>query len=99
MVAHPASTPNDTTPPARNREVGQEVSGYGNYAQLYDSAGAAVGSEFLVNSTTTGNQAYPAAAMDADGDFVIAWQSDGQDGSSYGVYAQRYTASGETQVP
>src|SRR3712207_8322590 len=29
----------------------------------------------------------------SDGDFVIAWQSY-QDGSGYGVYAQRYTAGG-----
>ncbi|MBA5775666.1 hypothetical protein H2509_00845, partial [Stappia sp. F7233] len=30
----------------------------------------------------------------ADGGFVIAWRSLGQDGSSYGVYAQRYDADG-----
>ena len=28
--------------------------------------------------------------MDATGDFVVAWQSQGEDGSGYGVYAQRY---------
>jgi hypothetical protein len=28
--------------------------------------------------------------MDADGDFIVAWQSFGQDGSGEGVYAQRY---------
>ncbi len=30
--------------------------------------------------------------MDAAGDFVIAWDSYGQDGSSYGIFAQRYSA-------
>ncbi len=44
---------------------------------------------FQVNSTTN-NQAAPAVAMDSTGDFVVAWQSQGQDGSNYGVYAKRY---------
>jgi hypothetical protein len=30
--------------------------------------------------------------MDAEGDFVVAWQSSPQDGSGTGIYAQRYTA-------
>ena len=29
-----------------------------------------------------------------DGGFVLSWSSNGQDGSGYGVYAQRYAASG-----
>ena len=36
----------------------------------------------------------PSVAMDSAGDFVVAWQSYGEGGSSYGVYAQRYTAAG-----
>jgi hypothetical protein len=35
--------------------------------------------------------------MDADGDFVVVWQSFIQDGSSDGVYAQAYNAAGEAQ--
>jgi len=35
--------------------------------------------------------------MDAAGDFVVAWASLNQDGSSYGIYAQRYTAGGVAQ--
>ena len=35
--------------------------------------------------------------MDADGDFVVTWSSHGQDGSGWGVYAQRYNAAGVTQ--
>ena len=29
-------------------------------------------------------------AADAAGNFVVVWQSDGQDGSGYGVFGQRY---------
>ena len=34
--------------------------------------------------------------MDADGDFVVVWDSQYQDGSGYGVYGQRYNSSGST---
>ncbi len=42
-----------------------------------------------MNTTTADNQTRPVVAIDADGDFVIAWQSNLQDGSNYGIYAQR----------
>ncbi|MHC4400564.1 MAG: trypsin-like serine protease, partial [Planctomycetota bacterium] len=64
------------------------------YARRYDAAGNAFGEEFLVNSETEQAQRYSTVAMDADGDFVVTWQSYGQDGSGYGVYAQRYDPAG-----
>jgi hypothetical protein len=76
---------------------GQDGSSNGIYAQRYNSAGVAQGTEFRVNTYTTSNQNLPAVSMDADGDFVIAWSSSGQDGSSYGIYAQRYSAAGVAQ--
>ena len=62
---------------------------------------APAGPEFPVNQTAAANQSNPAAAADADGDFVIAWQSYGQDGApaDYGVYAKRYTAAGVELAP
>jgi len=77
--------------------AGQDGSGYGIYAQRYNAAGVAQGDEFRVNSFTTGNQQRVAMAMDADGDFIVTWDSDSQDGSSNGVYAQRYDAAGAPQ--
>ena len=65
--------------------------------QRYDSAGSRVGSEFQVNTYTTGFQGYPSVAARADGDFVVAWQSGGsynsagQDGSFASIQAQRFT--------
>jgi hypothetical protein len=76
---------------------GQDGDGFGLYAQRYDAAGVPQGAEFQVNSHTTGHQAVAAVAMDAAGNFVVAWQSDGQDGSGLGVYAQRYDATGVAQ--
>jgi hypothetical protein len=74
------------------------VGNAGNYAQRYNSAGLKQGAEFHVNTFTTGFQSSAAVAMDASGDFVITWYSDGQDGSNYGVYAKRYNAAGVEQA-
>ncbi|MDP3856771.1 MAG: Calx-beta domain-containing protein, partial [Stagnimonas sp.] len=67
------------------------------YAQRYNAAGTPQGSEFKVNTTTANNQSDPAIAMDADSDFVVSWASNSQDGSLYGIYAQRYNAAGTPQ--
>jgi hypothetical protein len=62
------------------------------YGQRYDSSGATLGGEFLVNAFTPNNQAQAAVAADPSGDFVVVWQSFSQDGSAYGVFGQRYLA-------
>ncbi len=54
------------------------------------------GSEFQVNTYTTNNQWRVAAATSAMGDFVITWSSTNQDGSSNGVFAQRYDSAGSS---
>jgi len=74
--------------------LGQDGDSWGIYAQRYRADGSAAGGEFRVNSTTAGAQLHPAVAVDPDGDFVIAWASQGQDGSGYGVFAQRFDAAG-----
>jgi hypothetical protein len=76
------------------QSTSQDGDGYGVFAQLFDAAGRPVGDEFQVNSFATGQQFAPTVAMDADGDFVVAWGSDGQDGGGFGVFAQRYDAAG-----
>jgi hypothetical protein len=76
---------------------GQDGSAYGIYAQRYDNTGATAGTEFKVNTYTTSGQTLPSVVMDSDGDFVISWVSNGQDGSSQGIYAQRYNNTGTAQ--
>ena len=44
----------------------------------------------LVNTFTTGNQSRSSVAGDPYGNALIAWQSQSQDGSDYGIYAQRF---------
>ncbi len=75
---------------------GQDGSGYGVYGQRYNSAGSTVGSEFLVNTYTTGYQFDPSVTALADGGWLVTWYSDGEDGSYYNVYGQRYNSAGST---
>src|SRR5262249_55448535 len=76
------------------QSASQDGSGYGVYAQRYEHARVGYGPEFRGNSTTADNQEYTTVAMDSAGDFVVAWASYSQDGSGWGVYAQRYNAGG-----
>ncbi len=73
---------------------GQDGSDRGVYAQRFDSNGNKVGTEFQVNTYTTGYQMSSGIAMNSSGNFITVWQSDGQDGSGYGVYSQRYDSNG-----
>jgi hypothetical protein len=72
-----------------------EVGGglHGIFGQLYNSAGQAQG-QFQVNTTMTDDELAPAVAMMADGRFLVAWQSNGQDSSSWGIVARAYKAAG-----
>ena len=49
------------------------------------------------NTSTAEDQLRPAVGVDDDGDFVVAWQSYGQDGSDWGVFARRFNSSGNAQ--
>jgi hypothetical protein len=74
--------------------LGQDGDGYGIYGQRYDANGNAVGNEFLVNTTRTNDQDYSSVTGLTNGGFVLTWSSLGQDGDGYGIYGQRYDASG-----
>jgi hypothetical protein len=73
---------------------GQDGSLSGIFAQRYDGAGSPLGGEFRVNTYTTSSQSRPSAAHDSAGNFVVVWQSSGQDGMEEGIFAQRYASTG-----
>lgn len=56
-----------------------------------------VGVEFQVNSYTTNDQIRSAAAMTAEGDFAVVWDSYFQDGSFWGVFGQRFDGEGNPE--
>src|SRR5438094_8078554 len=63
------------------------------------AAAQPLGSEFRVNTYTTSYQGRPRVAADSTGNFVVVWQSSGQDGSGSGVSGPRYSGSGAPQGP
>ena len=54
-----------------------------------------IGSETLVNTSTTATQSEPDVAYAADGSYVVVWQdANALDGDGWGVYGQRFDANG-----
>jgi hypothetical protein len=83
-----------------NGSSGSDSSGYSTQGQRYNSAGIPQGSNFQVNSYTTGVQISPAVALDSDGDFVVTWTSNGSYGSDsdyHSIQGQRYNSIGVPQ--
>ncbi len=80
----------------------QDGDNYGVFGQRFESNGAPRGVEFQVNTYTTRDQDNPSICCDANGDFVVAWESLDPDGDQEGVFARRFTrgvfSSSEFQV-
>ena len=73
----------------------QDGSGLGVFGRRFDSGGSPLGAEFRVNSYTTDQEAYPAVASDANGNFVVVWSGyGGQDGSGTGIFGRRFDSGG-----
>ncbi len=66
----------------------EDGSGSGIFARALGSP--TVPPRVQVNTFTTGNQSRSSVAADPFGNTMVVWQSDGQDGSSHGIYAQRF---------
>ncbi|MFT5091581.1 MAG: VCBS repeat-containing protein, partial [Porticoccaceae bacterium] len=63
------------------------------YARRFAADGTALTSEFRVHTTASGSQVDSAIAMDAVGNFVIAWEGNGP-GDTTGVFARRFDSTG-----
>jgi hypothetical protein len=68
--------------------------GWDVVGRVYNRDGVPLGAEFTVNTTTAGCQQRPAVTADRAGNFVVVWESEGQDGSGRGVYARRFASGG-----
>lgn len=64
----------------------------GIYARRYDGSAIPVGSAFLVNTTTAGEQTAPVISMAPTGASIMVWQNNT---TSTPVYGQRYSALGD----
>lgn len=69
--------------------------GAGVYARVYDRNNVPLTNEFQVNTYVKGHQRNASVAIDADGDFVVVWESEGQDpNGTWGIYARRFDSLG-----
>lgn len=60
----------------------------------FDSAGRPIGSDFVVNTYTTGSQSDTAIACAPSPNCLVVWDSSGQDGSRSGVFGQIFDDPG-----
>lgn len=63
----------------------------GVFGRRFSGTGAAQGSEFQVNTYTTGDQDDPDISCAPNGQFIVVWEGSEQDGDGTGVFAQRLT--------
>ena len=104
FYVNPADRRDEAGPQARRAPNGDivvvwhdstgDADGTGCFARWFDANWSPLGGSFLVNTYTTGDQLAIGIAMKSDGEHVMAWISQGQDGSGSGVYAQRFRADG-----
>lgn len=67
----------------------------GIYRQAYNADGTPAGDEMRVNTHTAGNQYHSTVTSLADGSYVVAWDSQDQDGSGDGIYQQHFDIDGD----
>lgn len=100
-------TPNDQITPAVAmdergnfvvvwRSYLQDGSSGGIFGQRFDASANRVGSEFQINTVTSGNQKEPAVSMDAEGNFVVVWHGpEGIDPFPRDIFGQLFDSNGQ----
>lgn len=77
----------------------RDGSGSSIQARWFDQSATPLGGDIQVNTYTTGDQIAPEVACAEPANAVILWQSDGQDGSNWGIYGQPLKANGDPIGP
>ena len=70
----------------------------GIFGRRVDSQGQFVGDEFKISQEVEAFQDFPAVAGMPDGGFMAAWETAGQDGSGFGIFARRFFAPGPARL-
>jgi hypothetical protein len=68
----------ETTPDSSVRDI---------FGRRYDEWWRPIGDEFQVNTYVFDDQKYPDVVIKNNSEFIAVWQSYGQDGSGYGIFA------------
>ena len=98
-LLHFSTLGNQTTPQVAMRSTGDFYITWESEGEIFmkafNSSGTAITGDVLVNNTPVNRQMNPDIAVDeGTGEVVVTWQSLGQDGSGYGIYARRFTGAG-----
>ena len=81
-----------------NDVTGADGDGYGVRARRFDVTGSALGGEFAVNASGTGDQGIARVGSNASGDFVVTFtESSDLPGVGFEVKARRFDSSGAPQ--
>lgn len=67
-----------------------QFSDQGIYGRRLSPEGRFLGDEFRISQEEVAYQDYPAVAGMPDGGFLATWETLGQDGSGFGIYARRF---------
>lgn len=70
--------------------TGSDSSGKGIFAQRYDANGVKQGSQFQVNTSTTGDQTDSSIAVDGAGEFYILWTNAGVTANGLQINGQQF---------
>ncbi len=79
--------------------LGEDGDREGVYGQFMHEGDALVGGQFLVNTTTQGQQMEPAVASDGQQQFLAVWAGFTLSGNGFDLYAQRYANSASLLEP
>jgi len=79
--------------------LAEDGSREGVFGQLVHDDGTLVGSQFLVNTTTQGQQMQQSIASDGVGWFQVVWTGFNSLATGFDVYAQRYSDPGSVLQP
>jgi len=68
-------------------------------ARCFNADGTERIPEFTVNEGSTGQQLHPAIGMDSSGNFVVAWEHDGNSDGLFDILARGFNADGTERIP
>jgi hypothetical protein len=67
--------------------------------QTFDASGTAVTAPYIINTCLAGNQGHPCIAGNGQGEYLVVWDSQDQDGAGLGVFGQCCRRDGDLQGP
>ena len=65
----------------------------GVLGRVFAADGSTFGGDFRISEPSPLDRGHPSIAVAGDADFVVAWESDGQDGSGFGIRTRLFAGN------